>query len=119
MSNDSYVKELIISISSIYETFNIFQSVIIADDSHAESLYNLLIYHDFPVVMYEDENDVQAFVACDSRILLVTMAEIDHFVKRYVDLCGNVNIIISTTTSFDDDYIADLCLPPHVEVLFA
>jgi hypothetical protein len=119
MSNDTSVDNLLLSINDIYETLNIFQSIIIVDDVNADSLYNDLIDLEFPIVTYADEDDVQDFIKCNKRVLLVTMAEIEHFVKRYTEICNNVTVIISTTTAFDDDYITDLHLPSHVNVIFA
>jgi len=69
---DAYVGQ----INQIYQTYNIYKSIIIVDSYNLHLLYNLMKKQDYPVTT---TYHIKSFVDNQSRILIININEANNF----------------------------------------
>jgi len=105
------------AINDIFESINVYQSVIIVERASIVEIVELLMDDDYPVACFTLEADREMFVNCRARMLIVCIEELDDLMSMYSDICWNVTLFISTTARLTDYNIGDIGLPEHVSFL--
>ena len=112
------IDRYLVSLSHIFETADIYQSVIICPNAIISHIYTRMMAEDYPVVRFNDASGVASFIDSHSRTLLVSESEIFDFQKCCTMLCPRVNVVISLGM-FDCDDFEDLFDGTSVEFIVA
>ena len=101
---DERFDKCIESLHSIFETFDIYQSVVICPDKWLTRLHTAMKEQDYPVVLFDDTEGIQSFMQTHSRCLLVAEKEVVDFRECAVIVCPHVNVVISMGAFDADDF---------------
>ena len=115
---DERFDKCIESLHSIFETFDIYQSVIICPDKWILQLHSVMKDQDYPVVRFDDTEGIQNFIQAHARCLIVAEKEVVDFRECAVIVCPHVNVVISMG-AFDADDLESIFDKMSVKFLVA